>query len=93
VSPMTPDHRALSALLHPVRGHADRITEQADAEARAAGLTVEALPRGRRRYRDPHLNQLATHRAAQYADERNADLGEAGSWSAPTLTTAAGWSR
>jgi hypothetical protein len=95
---MTPDRRLIAALLRPLRGYAERITERitewADTEARAAGLSVEVLPGGRRRYRDPRLDQLATHRAAgPYADVRNAVLADGEAWSIPTLTTSAGWSR
>jgi hypothetical protein len=51
-----------SWLTHPIQAwHAftTTTTEQADAEARAAGLTVEVLPNGVRRYHDPRLDQLA----------------------------------
>jgi hypothetical protein len=93
VSPMTPDRRVIAALLRPLRplrGYVHRITERADTQARAARLTIEVLPRGRRRYRDPRMDELATHRAGQYAGVRNVQLAEAGSWSTPTLTTSAG---
>ena len=56
----------LSLLIHPVRvwrTFLDEQADRADAEARAAGLTVEVLPGGVRRYRDPALDQLAAHRA------------------------------
>ncbi len=43
------------------------LADRADAQARAAGLTVEVLPGGVRRYRDPRLDQLAAHRAGQAA--------------------------
>ena len=53
-------------LIHPVqawRAYQAALAERADAEARAAGLTVEDVGRGVRRYRDPVLDQLAAHRA------------------------------
>ena len=56
-------------LVHPVRAwrrFTEAVTDRADTEARAAGLTVEVLPCGVRRYRDPRLDQLA-HRASQAA--------------------------
>jgi hypothetical protein len=65
---MTTNHRRIvSAVLSPLRSFAERITERADAGAWAAGLTVEVLPRGARRYRDPRLDQIAAHHACQYA--------------------------
>ena len=89
----------LAPLLRPLRGHVQRITEQADAEARQAGLTVEVLAGGVRRYRDPRLDGLAAHTATgttgQYTDVRDPVVREATPWSTPTLTTTApvGWSR
>jgi hypothetical protein len=81
---MTTNHRRIvSALLRPPRSFAERITERADAEARAAGLTVEVLPRGARRYRDPRLDQIAARRACQYA---GVQAGTA--WSPATLVRA-----
>ena len=56
----------LSLLIHPVRARRAFLDEQAnraDDEARAAGLTVEVLPGGLRRYRDPAFDGLAAHRA------------------------------
>jgi hypothetical protein len=100
---MTTDHRTLAALLRPLRGYAERITARADAEARAAGLTVEVLAGGVRRYRDPRLDHLAAHRAAHpaavpYADARTGMVHKDSAWSTPTLTAStstagAGWSR
>ena len=55
---------------HPVRAwrrFTEAVADRADAQARAAGLTVEVLPGGVRRYRDPRLDQLAAHRASQIA--------------------------
>ena len=66
----------LRALVHPVRAcrrYAARLAERADAEAVAAGLTVEVLPDGVHRYRDPRLDQLAAHRAAGGAANRIPD--------------------
>jgi hypothetical protein len=54
-----------SSLLHPVaawRAFLDRVDARADAEAAAAGLTVEILAGGVRRYRDPRLDGLAAYR-------------------------------
>jgi hypothetical protein len=48
-----------------LRSYAARITERADADAHAAGLTVEVRAGGVRRYRDPRLDRLAAHRASQ----------------------------
>jgi hypothetical protein len=84
------------ALLRPLRGYIQRITDRTDDEAQAAGLTVEVLASGLRRYRDPRLDQLAAHRDArradQYARVRSGSAHNATTWSTPTLTTA-GWSR
>ena len=85
-------------LTHPVqawRAVAERIDARADALA--AGLTVEHLPGGVRRYRDPRLDHLAAHRTQlAAADDVNADVAsgsaEAGAWSTPTLSGAE-WSR
>jgi hypothetical protein len=55
-------------LAHPVRAwrqFTQAMADRADAHARAAGLTVEVLPGGVRRYRDPRLDQLAARRARQ----------------------------
>jgi hypothetical protein len=59
------------------RAFAERIDARADTEAAAAGLTVEHLPNGVRRYRDPRLDHLAAHRAQPTATD------EAGAWSTP----------
>jgi hypothetical protein len=58
----------LARLIHPMRAWRTFLSARADladAEARAAGLTVEVLPGGVRRYRDPALDGLAAHRARQ----------------------------
>jgi len=89
----------LTDRVHPVaawREFVHRVDARADAEATAAGLTVDVLPNGVRRYRDPRLDRLAAHRAAtQHADTaRRSGTGQAaGPWSTPTLTIAAGWSQ
>ena len=59
-----PNRHPLTTLLRPC-AYAARVTDRADADARAAGLTVEVLAGGVRRYRDPRLDQLAAHRASQ----------------------------
>ena len=56
------------AVVHPVRAwrrFTQALADHADARAREAGLTVEVLPGGVRRYRDPRLDQLAADRAGQ----------------------------
>jgi hypothetical protein len=81
-----------SWLTHPIQAWRALLAaqaERADTDARAVGLTVEHLPGGVRRYRDPALDQLATHRAdrSPYPGVRaEQDAGEAESWSTPTLT-------
>jgi hypothetical protein len=60
-----PSPRLLTALGRSLRSYAARVTERADADARAAGLTIEVLAGGVRRYRDPRLDQLAARRASQ----------------------------
>ena len=52
----------LYAIRHPLLAWRDFLqttADRADADALAAGLTVEVLPGRVRRYRDPRLNQLA----------------------------------
>jgi hypothetical protein len=91
-------------LTHPVqawRAFAERIDARADTAAVAAGLTVEHLPGGVRRYRDPRLDHLAAHRAQLTATDNVNPATvtrpiEAGSWSTPTPTPTptlggAGW--
>jgi hypothetical protein len=84
-------------LIHPVqawRAYQAALAERADAEAVAAGLTVQVLPNGVRRYRDPRLDQLPAHCAAQgaaspYPGVRNGgDAVDATAWSTPTLVLA-----
>jgi len=55
-----------SWLTHPVltwRAYQAALAQRVDAEAVAAGLTVQVLPNGLRRYHDPRLDSLAEHRA------------------------------
>jgi hypothetical protein len=59
-----PSRNLLAALLPPLRSYVARITERADAGAVAAGLTVDVLRSGVRRYRHPRLDGLAPHRAS-----------------------------
>jgi hypothetical protein len=84
------ERNPLDALLRPLRGYATRITERADADAVAAGLTVEVLPGGVRHYRDPRLDQLASRRASQPLVAPPATGGT--DWSQPRLVVVAGWS-
>jgi len=66
VTDATASFSPLSLLIHPLRAwrvFLDEQADRADAEARAAGLTVEVLQGGVRRYHDPALDQLAAHRA------------------------------
>ncbi len=75
-------------LIHPIqawRALAALATARADAEARAAGLTVEVLPNGVRRYRDPLLDELADLRASRVDGN-----GVASDWSPVRLVTAGG---
>jgi hypothetical protein len=86
-------------LVHPVRAWRQfnqAVADRADAQARAAGLTVEVLPGGVRRYRDPRLDQLTARRAGQATHPRphcghaTATVGIArnpATWSAPTADT------
>jgi hypothetical protein len=83
------DRHLLDALPRPLHSRVARVTEQADSEAHAAGLTVEVLPGGVRRYRDPRLDQLATRRTGEGAVNPVADP----DWSQPRLVVVAGWSR
>ena len=56
----------LYAIRHPLLAWRDFLqttADRADTHALASGLTVEVLPGGVRRYRDPRLNQLAARRA------------------------------
>jgi hypothetical protein len=60
---MNDRYRWLTRPVHAWRRWVAAVTERADAEAIALGLTVEVLPGGVRRYRDPRLDELAAHRA------------------------------
>jgi hypothetical protein len=89
-----------SWLAHPIqawRACQAALAQRADTEAVAAGLTVQVLPNGARRYRHPHLDEaLAAYRARHTAlddDGRFADAANTAAWSTPTLVTAGTWSR
>lgn len=86
--PMRTDQLALHRLPRLLRGHVDRITDRADHEARAAGLAVEVLRGGRRRYRDPRFDQRAVGQHFGKRGQADIEL-----WSAPTLVATAEWSR
>ena len=65
--------------VHPItawRRLSAELVDRADAEARAAGLTVEVGPRGVRRYRDPRMDGLATRRlkAVETDEQRPSEL-------------------
>jgi hypothetical protein len=78
-------------LTTPLRAYVERVTERADADAVAAGLAVQVLRGGVRRYRDPRLDQLAAHRASHLPVT---PPGAAGTdWSQPRLAVVGGWSR
>ena len=85
--------RRPSWFAHPVQtwrallaAHADR----ADAEARAPGLTVEMLPGGVRRYREPRLDSLIEHRTTtagqDWSPVRLVEAGQARTPAAPETT-------
>jgi hypothetical protein len=88
-------------LVHPVRAWCQfnqAVADRADARAHAAGLTVEVLPGGVRRYRAPRLDQLTARRAGQ-TSRHCPHCGQAtattvvgiasntATWSAPTADT------
>ena len=83
----------LTRLLRPLRSYAARVTERADADAVAAGLTVEVLAGGVGRYRDPRLDQLAAHRASQLPVVNTPAAAAEVDWSPPRLIGAGRWSR
>ena len=86
-----PNRHRLTTRLRPLRSYVARVTERADADAVAAGLTIEVLPGGVRRYRDPRLDQLDAHRVSQLPVTPPAAAGR--DWSQPRLVVVAGWSR
>lgn len=86
-----PDRRMLTTLLFPLRSYAARAAERADADAVAAGLTVEVLPGWVRRYRDPRVDQLPAHSTNQPPVTLPAPTGT--DWSQPRLVVVAGWSQ
>jgi len=78
-------------LTHPVQAWRALLAAQAnraDAAGRAAGLTVEVLPNGVRRYHDPRLDSLAPRHVAP--SDADADASD---WSPVRLITTGGWSR
>jgi len=86
-----------SWLSHPIlawRAYQTALAERADTDAIAAGLTVQVLPGGVRRYRDRRLDQVAAHRVAWGAASRypgvrdGQDAVGAAAWSTPTLVVA-----
>jgi hypothetical protein len=82
-------------LLHPVaawRVFAAAVNARTDADAIVAGLTVEVLPHGVRRYRDPRLDGLAAHRSRHALLDAHA-AAQVAAWSPARLVTARGWSR
>jgi len=84
-----------SWLIHPVhawRAYQAALADRADADAVAAGLTVEVLPNGVRRYRDQRLDQLDALRTRHTATRDHA-AGQVAAWSPARLVTARGWSR
>ena len=79
-----------SRLRHPIqawRAYQAALAQRADTEAVAAGLTVQVLPNGVRRYRHAHLDEAL---AALRARHTTPDQSE---WSPVRLVTAGGWSR
>jgi hypothetical protein len=89
-----------SWLTHPIlawTAYQAALAERADAEAVAAGLTVQVLPNRVRRYRHAHLDEaLVAYRARHTAlddDGRFADAANTAAWSTPTRVTGARWSR
>jgi hypothetical protein len=84
-----PERWISTRLLRSLGAFAARVAQRADAEAIAAGLTVEVLPGGVHRYRDPRLDQLATHRASH--PSASAPVAVDADWS--QLVVSAGWSR
>ena len=87
-----------SWLTHPTlawRAHQAALAARADADAAAAGLTVEVLPNGARRYRHAQLDQaLATYHARHTAPDETDTAGLVSSAWSPVRQVAAGeWSR
>ena len=79
-----PSRHPLTTLLRPLRSYAARVTERADADAVAAGLTVEVLAGGVGRYRDPRLDQLAARRISRPTANTPAAAADV-DWSPPRL--------
>jgi hypothetical protein len=77
--------------VHPItawRRLSVQLADRADAEARAAGLSVAVGPRGVRRYRDPRMDDLAARRlnTPEASQQLPSDL------TSPVLNAAGGWS-
>jgi hypothetical protein len=84
-----------SWLTHPVqawRAYQTALADRADADAVAAGLTVEVWPNGVRRYRDQRLDQLAALRTRHTATSDHAAV-DVAAWSPARHVTARRWSR
>jgi hypothetical protein len=89
-----PSRHLLTTVLRLLRGYAARVTERADADARSAGLTVEVLAGGVRRYRDSRLDQLAAQRVSQVPVSNSRAAAANAGWSPPRFVVAAArWSR
>ncbi len=86
-----------SWLTHPIQAWRMLLaaqTDRTDSQARAAGLTVEDLSHGVRRYRDAHLDEaLAAYRACNSADRADVATLVSSEWSPVRLVPARGWSR
>ena len=81
----------LYAIRHPLLAWRDFLqttTDRADADALAAGLTVEVLPGGVRRYRHPRMDELAARRAMQETAQHCQCCHLAHSVQAPSSTAA-----
>jgi hypothetical protein len=86
-----PDRNLLTTMLRPLLSYAAALTERADAAAVAAGLTVEALAGGVRRYRDLGLDQRVAYRSSQVPVTTPPAAGT--DWSQSRLVVVAGLSR
>ena len=86
--------RLAALILHPIIAWQTIVNaqaQQADRAARDAGLTVEVLPGGARRYRDPALDSLAAYRCAPTTVSDHAAATSSDGWS-PVRLVEAGWS-
>lgn len=86
-----------SWLSHPIlawRAYQAALVDRADADVAAAGLTVQVLPNGVRRYRHAHLDQaLVAYSDWHTASDDDGRCADAAAWSTPTLVTAGRWAR